>query len=202
MGKPYFETVDITLTGIFCALWATLNLTLGPLGFAWFGLPIFCDFAVFFTLLLATWATGKYGTASLVGIIGSIIILLTRASPHIVGFAASAVLFDVLMLPSHHRIDGKAHNVIVASLATAISACFAGLIIGAFFTNDPLNQSTLGFALTFWSGWHLIGGVVTIAITLPIIGILERAGVGKIRNARRRESCGNSENGSKNHLNA
>jgi hypothetical protein len=35
-----------------------------------------CDFAVFFTLLLVSWATGKFGTTSIVGIIGSIIVLL------------------------------------------------------------------------------------------------------------------------------
>lgn len=184
MSKPYFTTVDIALTGVFCALWATLNLTLGPLGFAWFGLPIFCDFAVFFTLLLVTWITGKFGVASMVGIIGSIIIFLIRASPHIIGFAASAILFDVLMLASHHKIDGKAYNMIIASLATALSAYFSGAIIGTFFTQGkPLNEITLGWAITIWGGWHLIGGIISLAIALPTIGILEKANVRKIKGA-------------------
>jgi hypothetical protein len=183
MGKSYFATVDIALIGVFCALWATLNLTLGPLGFAWFGLPIFCDFAVFFTLLLVTWITGKFGAASIVGIIGSIIIFLVRASPHIIGFAASAMLFDVLMLASHHKIDGKTYNMIIASLATALSAYFAGAIIGTFFTTKPPDLTTLGLALTIWGGWHLIGGIISLAITLPIIGILEKANVRKIKGA-------------------
>jgi len=183
MDKPCFAAVDIALIGVFSALWATLNLTLGPLGFAWFGLPIFCDFAVFFTLLLATWITGKFGAASIVGIIGSIIIFLVRASPHIIGFAASAILFDVLMLASHHKIDEKAYNTIMAASATALSAYFAGAVIGTFFTNKPLNQTTLGWALTIWGGWHLIGGIMSLAITLPIIGILEKANVRKIKSA-------------------
>jgi len=183
MDGPYFATVDIALIGVFCALWATLNLTLGPLGFAWFGLPIFCDFAVFFTLLLATWATGMFGTATVVGIIGSLVVFLIRASPHIIGFAVSAMFFDVLMLASHHKIDGKSYNMIIASLATALSAYFAGVVIGTFFTNNPLNQTTLGWALTIWGGWHLIGGIISLAITLPIIGILEKANVRKIKSA-------------------
>ena len=179
--KTYFTALDIALINIFCALWAILNLTLGPLGFAWFGLPIFCDFAVFFTLLLVTWSTSKFGTASLVGIIGSIIILLIRASPHIIGFAASAILFDILMSVNHHKIDAKAWNMTIAVLATALSAYFAGIIIGFFFSNRPSDWATLGWALTVWGGWHLIGGIIGIVITLPIIGVLEKANVRKIR---------------------
>jgi len=177
--KTYFAPVDIALISVFCALWATLNFTLGPLGFAWFGLPIFCDFAVFFTLLLVTWATGKFGTASLVGVIGSIIISLVRASPHIIGFATSAILFDILMSATHHKLSEKAYNIVIAALVTMVSAYFAGVIIGVFFTPNK----TLEWALTFWGGWHLIGGIISIAITLPIIGILEKANVRKIKGA-------------------
>lgn len=182
-AKKYFTAVDVALIGVFCALWAVLNLTLGPLGFAWFGLPIFCDFSVFFTLLLVVWITSKFGAASLVGVIGSIIILFVRASPHIFGFAVSAVLFDILMSTNHHKLDAKAKNMITATSVTMLCAYFAGVIIGIFFTNKPLNWTTLEWALTFWGGWHLIGGIISIAITLPIIGVLEKANVRKIKNA-------------------
>lgn len=180
-NKQYLKAVDLALVSIFCALWAILNLTLGPLGFSWFGLPIFCDFAVFFTLLLVTWATAKFGIASLVGIIGSIIILLIRASPHIIGFAISAIFFDVLMFLSHHKIELKTRSMTTAALSTALSAYFAGVIIGLFFSNKLLDQNTLQWALTFWGVWHLIGGIISIAITLPIIGILEKTGARKIK---------------------
>lgn len=182
-NKPYMRTVDLASVSIFCALWATLNLTLGPLGFAWFGLPIFCDFAVFFTLLLVTWLTGRFGTATLVGIIGSVIIFFIRASPYIIGFAVSAILFDVLMLASHHKIEAKTHSITTAALATALSAYSAGVIIGIFFSNRILDQTTLQWALATWGGWHLIGGIITIIITLPIIEILERAHVREIKSA-------------------
>jgi hypothetical protein len=43
--KPYLTTVDVALA-LFCALYVTLNLTLGPLSFALLGLPILHDFGV------------------------------------------------------------------------------------------------------------------------------------------------------------
>jgi hypothetical protein len=182
-NSKYLNTVDIALISIFCALWAVLNQTLGPLGFKLLGLPILCDFAVFFTLLLVTWAIGKFGAASIVGILGSIIIYLITASPHIIGFVASAIAFDILMSASHHKIILKAYNMIMATLVTALSAYFAGVVIGIFFMGKPIDGTTLQWALTFWGGWHLVGGIIGIAITLPIIGVLEKTNVRKIKNA-------------------
>jgi hypothetical protein len=181
-SKTYFTVVDTALVSVFCALWVSLNLTLGPMGFRLFGLPILCDFSVFFTLLLVTWITGKFGTASLVGIIGSIIIFMINASPHIIGFAVSAVLFDILMSANHHKIHLKAYNLTVAALVSVISAYFAGVIIGIFFTKGKsLAIETVQWALTVWGGLHLVGGILTVAVTLPIIGVLEKANVRKIK---------------------
>jgi hypothetical protein len=174
--KSYFSTMNIVLIAIFSALWAALNLTLGRFGFAWSGLPIFCDFSVFSTLLLITWATSKFGAASLVGIIGSAITFLINPSPSTASFVAAAVLFDVLMTVNHHEPCVKAYNIGTAALSTAIAAYFAGVITGALFMNNSLE-----WALTFWGGWHFIGGIIAAAITLPIIGILERANVRRIR---------------------
>jgi hypothetical protein len=179
--KTRFATVDIAFIGVFSAVWVALNLTLGPLGFAWFKLPIFCDFAVFFTLLLVTWLTGKFGAASLVGVIGSALILIMRGSPHIIGFAASAILFDMLMSAVHHKIYLKTYNMLFAAIAAIISAYFAGLIIGVFFMYKPLDWTTVEWALTFWGIWHMIGGIIGTVITLPIIGVLEKANVRKIK---------------------
>jgi len=179
----YLDTIDIALIGFFCALWVTLNLALGPLSFKLLGLPILCDFAAFFSLLLVTWVTGRFGAASTVGIVGSIIVLLTGASPHVIGFAASAVVFDMLMCANHHKLHSKAHNMVIAAVVTTVSAYFAGAVIGIFFMGKPLDEATLRYALTFWGGWHLIGGIMSLAISLPIIGILEKASVRKIRSA-------------------
>jgi hypothetical protein len=183
-NKTYFTTTDIALVSVFCALWISLNLILGPMGFRLFRLPILCDFSVFFTLLLVTWITGRFGTASIVGIIGSIIIFMINASPHIIGFAISAILFDILMLANRHKIHLKAYNLTVAALVTMISAYFAGAIIGIFFTEGKsLTAETVQWALTFWGGWHLVGGILSVIITLPIIGVLEKANVRRIKSA-------------------
>jgi hypothetical protein len=65
----------------------------------------------------------------------------------------------------------------IAAIATMLSAYIAGVLIGVFFTP---NQ-TVQWALTFWGGWHLVGGIMTIAITLPIILALEKANVRKVK---------------------
>lgn len=175
-SKTYFTTIDIALTSVFCALWVVLTLTLGRLSFQLLGLPVLHDFAVFFTLLLVTWITGKFGTASLVGLIGSILVLLAGGPLPVVGFAASAIVFDLLMSANHHKIYPKVYSMVVAALVTAISAYFAGVVIGIFLMNQ-----TVEWTLTFWGGWHLIGGIISIAATLPLIGILEKANVRKVK---------------------
>jgi hypothetical protein len=179
--KKHFATTDITLLSLFCGLWTILNFILGRLSFALLGVPVLHDFAAFFTLLLVTWLTGKFGPASLVGILGSIIVVLVGGPIPNLGFAAAAGLFDVMMSLDRHQIRLKPYNVIVAIVATMASAYFAGAIIGVFLMGKPFDLAMLQWSLTFWGGWHFIGGVISVAITLPMIGILEKANVRKIR---------------------
>ncbi|MEM3627887.1 MAG: hypothetical protein QXJ11_06345 [Candidatus Bathyarchaeia archaeon] len=181
--KRRLTAQDIALVGFFCALWTVLNLNVGPMGFQLWRLPILCDFSVFFTLLLTTWATGKFGTASMVGVIGAIIVLMLRPSPHMIGFALSAILFDMLMFASKHKICLKPRHIVTTIFATIISAYFAGAIIGIFFSNKTLEWATIEWALTFWGALHLLGGILSLAITLPVIGALEKANIRRIINA-------------------
>jgi hypothetical protein len=176
-SKAYFTSVDIALVGVFCALWAVLNLTLGPLSFSLLQLPILHDFAAFFTLLLVVWATGKFGIASLVGIIGSCVAILLGGPLLIVGFAASGVIFDVLMLANRHRAYSTIRNLTITVLATMISAYFAGAVIGLFFMNGSFQ-----WAVTIWAGLHMAGGIMSAAITLPILASMEKANVRAKRN--------------------
>lgn len=152
-----------------------LNLTLGPLSFQLLGLPILHDFGVFFTLLLVAWLTGRFGTSLMVGIIGSIIAILLGGPPIILGFAVAAVIFDLLLTVNHHKIHASAKDLVAAASITVVSAYFAGAIIGALFMGYGIQ-----WALTVWGGWHLIGGVLTVAVTLPIIVGLEKANVRKL----------------------
>ncbi len=85
-------TVNIALISIFSALWVALNLTVAPLGFSLFGLPVVHSVIIFFMLLLVTWATGQYGAASAVGIIGSAIVLLAGGRLPVLGFAVCGAL--------------------------------------------------------------------------------------------------------------
>ncbi|MEM2522859.1 MAG: hypothetical protein QXW82_06900 [Candidatus Bathyarchaeia archaeon] len=173
----HFKSVDIALIAIFAAMWAVLNLTVGPVGFKLFRLPIFCDFSVYFTLLLATWASGKIGAPSAVGVIGALIVLAVRPdSTQMIGFLTSAFLFDALMTLCEHKIRFKPYNLAVAAIATVASAYFAGVVIGTVFMRGSLE-----WALTSWGVWHLIGGVIGLITAVPVIGALEKARVKGIK---------------------
>jgi hypothetical protein len=174
-GNTHFRTIDIAFIAIFSALYIVMNLTLGPLSFQLLGLPILHDFGIFFTLLLVAWITGRLGTSIAVAIIGSAIAILLGAPPLIIGFAVSSIMFDIILIANHHKIRNSIKGLAVPVLATIISAYVAGVIIGILFMSNGIQ-----WALTIWGGWHLIGGILTIAITLPIIAGLEKANVRKL----------------------
>jgi len=178
-GKLHFKPQDIAIIVVFSAMWAVLNLSVGPIGFRLLRLPIFCDFSVYFTLLLATWASCKTGIPSAVGIIGAIIVMATTpTSTQMIGFLASAILFDAIMAFCKHEIILKPYNMAVAAAATLISAYFAGVVIGTVFMNGSLD-----WALTYWGLWHLIGGVIGLIVAILVIGALEKANVKGIKRA-------------------
>jgi hypothetical protein len=177
-NKKRFTTQDITLISIFSALWIILNYYVAPLSFQLLHLPVGHGIIVFFTLLLTTWATGKYGAASTVGIIGSTIVLLAGGPLPVLSFAATSLLFDAILVANHHKLKPKVYNMGIAVLATAVAAYTAGVITGIFILNQPLQ-----FAATVWSGWTLLGGILGAVVTLPIIGVLEKANVKKIKTA-------------------
>jgi len=178
-NKYYFTSVDVALAGIFCALWIVMNLFLGPLSFSLTGLPVLHSFGIFFTLLLVAWITGRFGTSSMAGIIGSILAILLGAPVLIVCFSASAVVFDVMMFANHHKIRIARKSLAITAVATMLSAYLAGVLIIMFFQGGGLQ-----YALTFWGVWTLFGGILALAITLPIIIALEKANVRKIKGDR------------------
>lgn len=175
-GGKHLGTRDLTLIGVFSALWIVLHLTIGPLGFTLFRLPVLCDVAAYSTLLLAVWTLGKLGGALLVGIIGSVITLLLRPGAfQILGFAASAVIFDILCLTVRHEVSKKPVKIVALAVVTIVSAYFAGAVIGLIFMAGSLEWS-----LTYWAGWHAVGGLLSVIITLPVIAALERANVRRL----------------------
>jgi hypothetical protein len=171
-------TVNIALISIFSALWVALNLTVAPLGFSLFGLPVVHGVIIFFMLLLVTWATGQYGAASAVGIIGSAIALLAGGPLPVLGFVPAAILFDLVLLVNHHRINTKPVNIAVAVLASMVCAYVAALVNGIVILKLPLMV-----VLTVWGGWTVLGGIIGVVVTLPIVGALEKAQVKKVKTA-------------------
>jgi len=166
------KTVDVALIGVLSAVWVVLHLYFGPIGFQLFHLPIFCDISAFLTLIIAIWIIGKFGGASAVGIIGSLLVLGIRSAPFQLGFLVSAVILDIFCLAIKHKPLKGVKNVVALSLFTLISAYIAGVIIGVFFMTGGVY-----WALTFWGGWHTVGGLLSIIIALPLIGSLEKAGI-------------------------
>lgn len=174
------KTKYIAFIGIFSGLWAALNLTIGPLGFTLFRLPIFCDVASYFPLLVTVWFLGKYGSATGVGIIGSLVTFFLRpGSTQMIGFAVSAVLFDLLMLFLKHNISFNIRNVLGVSIITLVSAYIAGFVIGAF-----IMMGGVVWALTVWAPLHAAGGFLSIIISYPILVALEKSGVKKFVGAQ------------------
>jgi hypothetical protein len=174
--KKRFKTQDITLISIFSALWIALNLVVAPLSFALTGLPVIHDFLVFFVLLLVVWATGKFGAASFVGVVGSIIVLFAGGPLPMVGFAACSILFDLILILNHHKLTTKRLSIVTAVMATIVSAYVAGNINGLVILGLPLALST-----TVWSGENLVGAVLSLIIAFPIIGLLEKSKVQQIK---------------------
>jgi len=161
-----------------------MNLTLGPLSFSLTGLPVLHAFGIFITLLLVAWVTGRFGTSLMAGVIGSILsILLGAPEPPglLLCFSAAAIVFDVLMLSNQHKIRIKRHNLATTAIATMVSSYFAGVLIVLF---GFAPEGGLWFGLTFWGVWTLAGGILAIAIALPVITALEKANVRKIKGDR------------------
>jgi hypothetical protein len=175
-NNRYFRIQDIPLIGIFSALWVILNFFVAPISFALTGLPTIHVLIVFFVLLLVVWMTGRFGSASFVGLIGSAIVLLLGGPPPMIGFAAASVIFDVLLVLSHHKLSTKL-NMVVAALATVVSSYVAANINGLLVIGLPTV-----FSLTVWSALNLAGAILSLMIALPAIGYMERAKIKQIKN--------------------
>ena len=170
-------TTNIALIGIFSALWVTLNLTIAPLGFALLHLPVIHSIIIFVMLILVVWATGQYGAASLVSIIGSVIVVLANPSvAPVLGFVPAALIFDLILLLNHHRVNKKPLSIGIVVLSSIFCTYVAALVNGFLI----LNLEWM-FTLTVWGGWNILGAIIGAAIILPIIAALEKADVKKIK---------------------
>ena len=127
-------------------------------------------------LALIIWATAQYGAASLVSIIGSVIVVF--ANPQVLpvlGFVPAAFLFDLALFANHHKIELKPFNISIIILITIACAYLAAIVNGFLILNLPMI-----FILTVWAGWNVLGGVIGVVFALPIIEVLEKAQVKRV----------------------
>lgn len=170
-------SVNIALISIFSALWVVLNLTVAPLGFAVFHLPVIHSLIIFLMLVLVTWATGQYGAASVVSIIGSVIVVL--ANPQVLpvlGFVPAAFLFDLVLLLNHHSANLMPRNIALIVFGSIVCAYVAAVVNGLVILNFAWM-----FTLTVWAGWNVLGGIIGVVVALPIVGVLEKAQVKRVK---------------------
>jgi len=169
-------SVNIALVSIFIGLWVGFNLTVAPLSFYLTGLPVIHSVIIFFTLLLVVWATGQFGAASLVGIIGSAISLLAGGPPATLGFVPGAIVFDLVFLMNRHTVNTKRVNLAIAVFASAICGYVSAVFNGFFILFLPRV-----FTLTIWAGLVVVGAILGIMLAFPVIRVLERAQVKRVQ---------------------
>jgi hypothetical protein len=92
------------------------------------------------------------------------------------GFVPAALLFDLVLLANHHKVNLKAVSIAVVVLASIVCSYVAAVVNGLVILNFAWM-----FTLTVWAGWNILGALIGVVITLPIVGALERAQVKRVQ---------------------
>ncbi|MBX5326440.1 MAG: hypothetical protein ACQXXH_00825 [Candidatus Bathyarchaeia archaeon] len=173
----YFNSRDIAIIALCAALWGVLNSTLSPIFFQIFQLPFLCDIIGFASLIIALWWTRKFGTATAVGAIATIVNFIFRPDAlFFLGFTVASFVFDVLarLLGYKNCFEKTLTGPAVLVLISVFSAAVAGTIIGLFFTAAPLLAK---WGVAGWAGLHAVGGVIGGFIEAPITTALSMRGI-------------------------
>lgn len=165
----------IAIISLLSSISGILQVFIAPIMFSAIQLPFGHDIIVFFSLLLSVWIVRRFGGATGVGIISSLVVLFLRPDMSIViGFALSSFIFDLLMFAVGHDIKYGTKNVLTVSFSTILSAYVAGVIIGLAFMNGSPQ-----WAFLVWGPLHAVGGAVSLILFYPVLAALERTGVRK-----------------------
>lgn len=170
-----FNTKDLAAISLCAALWAILNLTIGPVFWNMTHLPVLCDMVGVSLLVLVTWWTRKLGAASLTGIIATVLNLaLSPGSIHFLGFTAASIVFDIVMrLPGYGVSLDKGVKGAALTLATSLlSTLVAGVIIGTSFMAPAIISNAYG-GVAFFALLHGAGGLVGGLLGIVFIRSLE-----------------------------
>lgn len=158
---PYFNSREITVIVMHSALWGILNSLISPIFFRATGLPLLCDLIGFAVLVLAVWWIRKFGAASTVGLLATIInFMFNPRGTHFLGFTAASIAFDLITyLTGYQRIFRSRIPMMILMLSSSIiSAATAGFIIGTLF----MTSSALAMwgGVLGWMGLHALGGIL------------------------------------------
>jgi len=174
----YFNSRDVAAIALCSALWGVLNSTISPIFFQVFHLPFLCDLIGFASLIIAVWWTRKFGTATAVGLIATVINFLFRPDAFFfLGFTVASFVFDVLarLLGYRNCFERALTGTVSLVLISVFSAALAGSIIGLFFMPAPALASWGGVLV--WVALHAIGGVIGGSIGAPLTTALTARGI-------------------------
>jgi len=177
----YFNTREIAAIALFAALWGVLNFIFAPMVFRMTGLPILCDMIGFAILTLTVWWVRKFGVATAVGLIATVInFIFNPGGVHFLGFMAASIVFDISAnLIGYNRSFKNSSFVAVTMLPVSVlSAAVAGLIIGTFFMAAPALAKWGG--VLGWAGLHAVGGVVGGFVGIALVTALVARGVRRV----------------------
>jgi len=174
----FFHSREVAAIALFSALWGVLNSIFAPIVFRMFGLPILCDMVGFATLTLTVWWIRKFGAATAVGIIATVInFVFNPYGVHFLGFTAASIVFDITAkLVGYDRGFKNSLLTTISMLSVSVlSAAVAGLIIGTFFMAAPALARWGG--ILGWAGLHAVGGVIGGFIGIALVTGLAARGV-------------------------
>jgi hypothetical protein len=132
----------------------------------------------FATLSLTIWWVRKFGAATAVGIIATVVnFMFNPYGFHFLGFTVASIVFDIAAKLIGYDWSFKNSLRATASMlpVSVLSAAVAGLIIGTFFMAAPA-LATWGGVLG-WVGLHAVGGVIGGVIGTVLVGSLITRGV-------------------------
>jgi len=168
----YFSTRDVAAIAASSALWGILNVLISPIFWQVTGMPFMCDLLAFISLVLVIWWTRKFGSASLTGLVVTVLTFMLRPGAFfMLSFIVASILFDVLTraVGYENSFESSLRGSLILVLFSTLCAGIAGTIIGIFFMGFSAATAILTFA-----GLHAVGGVIGGTIGAILVRALVR----------------------------
>ncbi len=175
----FLNTRDLAFVSMAAALWAVLNVTIGPIFWQATRLPVLCDLIGVSLFAITAWWTMKPGAVSLMGVAATLLnFVFLPSATQFLGFTVAAILFDAAAYAlGYERCCRKGPWGVVLILGLSIASAFAaGLVIGYFFM-APVALGGYGGAIVF-ALIHAAGGAAGGVLGVVLMRGLRRRGLG------------------------